>query len=268
MADLASFKSITSAQNEGIKQLVRLQDSARERRKAGLMVLEGFHLVQSALQHGVLPQAIYINPAARAHHELDAILRELPDSCRCVVVEEGALGKLTTLASAPELLAVVERPRPAKPRADISRVLLEDVQDPGNLGTILRSAAAAGVGEVFLSKGCVDAYSSKVLRSGMGAHFALAIHEDTDLSVVLNEFEGAKVVTALDGAVSLYTVDLTGPVAFVFGNEGSGVSAELQALAPARVKIPMPGQAESLNVAMAATICLFERVRQLAGRAG
>lgn len=263
MADFASLKTISSAHNEAIKQLVRLQDSARERRKAGLMVLEGFHLVQSALQSGVVPQAIYINPAAREHHELGDVLRALPESCHCAVVEEGALSKLSALASVPELLAVAARPRSAKPDAAISRVLLEDIQDPGNLGTILRGAAAAGVREVFLSKGCVDAFSPKVLRSGMGAHFALAIHEDTNLEAILTDFPGTKVVTALDGAVSLYSVDLTGPVAFVFGNEGAGVSASLQALAPARVKIPMPGQAESLNVAMAATICLFERVRQL-----
>jgi TrmH family RNA methyltransferase len=263
MVDRAALKTITSAHNDAIKQLVRLQDSARERRKAGLMVLEGFHLVQSALQNSVTPQSVYINPQALEHRELDAVLAALPDSCHCSVVGEGALSKLSALASAPELLAVAARPHPAKPIAAASRVLLEDVQDPGNLGTILRSAAAAGVNEVFLSKGCVDAFSPKVLRSGMGAHFALAIHEDADLAAVLTEFAGTKVVTALDGAVSLYGVDLTGPVAFVFGNEGSGVSADLQALAPARVKIPMPGQAESLNVAMAATICLFERVRQL-----
>jgi TrmH family RNA methyltransferase len=263
MVDLSTLKTISSAQNEAIKQLIKLQDSARERRKSGLMVLEGFHLAQAAMQHGVHPEAVYINPHACGHHELTPLLAALPASCRCAVVAEGALAKLSALASAPEVLTVAPRPHPGKPASASSCILLEDVQDPGNLGTMLRSAAASGVREVFLSKGCADVYSPKVLRSGMGAHFALSIHEDADLESVLAAFAGSKVVTALDGAVSLYAVDLTGPVAFVFGNEGSGVSAQLQALAKQRVKIPMPGEAESLNVAMAASVCLFERVRQL-----
>lgn len=266
MVDIKALKTIASAQNEAIKELVRLQDSARERRKAGRMVLEGFHLVEAALQHGVVPEAVYINPQALEHRELGSILTALPASCRCVLVAEAALARLSALSSAPELLAVVARPRPARPEAAASRVLLEEIQDPGNLGTLLRGAAASGVREVFLSKGCVDVWSPKVLRSGMGAHFALRIHEDADLAAELAVFPGAKLVTDLKGAVSLYHVDLTGPVAFVFGNEGAGVSAGLKAQATKRVKIPMPGSAESLNVAMAATICLFERVRQLESR--
>ena len=103
----------------------------------------------------------------------------------------------------------------------------------------------------------------QVLRAGMGAHFALNIHEQVDLCAELAGYEGRKLVTHLEGSTSLYTQDLRGPVAFVFGNEGAGVSAEALALADARVRIPMPGHAESLNVAMAATVCLFERVRQL-----
>jgi TrmH family RNA methyltransferase len=96
----------------------------------------------------------------------------------------------------------------------------------------------------------------------MGAHFVLNIHEQVDLEAALAEFKGRKLVTYLEGSSSLYSQDLTGPVALVFGNEGAGVSPALLALADARVRIPMPGHAESLNVAMAATVCLFERVRQ------
>ncbi|TCP11222.1 TrmH family RNA methyltransferase [Crenobacter luteus] len=260
MPDFDRLKLITSAHNDTIKQLSRLTDSARERRRAGLMLLEGLHLIEAALEAGHKPAAVYVNPAAGQHLELRALLSRL--DCPGYLIAEGALSRVTSLASAPEILAVLPRPVPNWTRQPDCVVLLEDLQDPGNLGTILRCAAAAGAGAVYLSKGCVDVFSPKVLRAGMGAHFALDIHEEADLAAVLDAFAGTRVVTALDGAVSLYAVDLSGPTAFVFGNEGAGVSPALQALAPARVKIPMPGSAESLNVAMAATVCLFERVRQ------
>ncbi|RXZ42764.1 TrmH family RNA methyltransferase [Crenobacter cavernae] len=266
MPDFDRLKLLASAHNDTVKQLSRLIDSARERRRAGLMLLEGIHLIDAALAAGHKPQVVYVNPAAEHHLELRALLSRL--DCPGYLVAEGALSRVTSLASAPEILAVVPRPEPNWTKAPECAVLLEDLQDPGNLGTILRCAAAAGAAAVYLSKGCADVFSPKVLRAGMGAHFALEIFEDADLAAVLDAFAGAKVVTALDGAVSLYTVDLTGPTAFVFGNEGAGVSPSLQALAPARVKIPMPGSAESLNVAMAATVCLFERVRQREAAAG
>jgi TrmH family RNA methyltransferase len=262
------IKTITSAQNNDLKDLSRLLQNARDRRKSGLMVLEGIHLATACLEVGGELTTLYINEAAATHPEIVALVATLAERVAVSYIAPGVFAKVTALASAPELLALARRPKPDRPAADASLLLLEDIQDPGNLGTILRSAAASGVNEVFLSKGCVDVYSPKVLRAGMGAHFVLRLHEAADLEAVLQDFTGCKLVTALDGAASLYRQDLTGPVAFVFGNEGSGVSTALQALAPARVMIPMPGQAESLNVAMAATVCLFERVRQLEVRAG
>ncbi|MDN0075449.1 RNA methyltransferase [Crenobacter sp. SG2303] len=262
------IKTISSAHNNDLKDLSRLLQNARDRRKSGLMVLEGIHLATASLEAGGELTALYINAEASAHPEIVQLVASVGERVAVSYITPGVFAKVTALTSAPELLALARRPVPERPAAHVSRLLLEDIQDPGNLGTILRSAAASGVNEVFLSKGCVDVYSPKVLRAGMGAHFVLNLHEAADLEAVLNDFNGSKLVTALDGAVSLYSQDLTGPVAFVFGNEGSGVSTALQALAPARIKIPMPGQAESLNVAMAATVCLFERVRQLEAQAG
>lgn len=145
-------------------------------------------------------------------------------------------------------------------------MVLENIQDSGNIGTILRSAAAAGVVQIVLSKGCADVWSPKVLRAGMGAHFLLKIHERVDLLAWRESFLGSVLVTALTkkNNVSLYDkqLDLTRSVAWVFGNEGSGVSADMLAQASAAVRIPMLGATESLNVAMAATICLFEQMRE------
>ena len=142
-------------------------------------------------------------------------------------------------------------------------VLLDDVQDPGNVGTIMRTAVAAGVSNVYLSHGCADVWSPKVLRAAMGAHFQVRVSSDVDLLQLLERHAGKIVVTDLVARQSLYDVDLRGPVCMIFGNEGAGVSEPLKAVAGEKVLIPMPGKIESLNVAAAAAICLFERVRQL-----
>jgi TrmH family RNA methyltransferase len=141
-------------------------------------------------------------------------------------------------------------------------LLLEDIQDPGNLGAVLRSAAAAGVTTVYLSTACADVWSPKVLRGGMGAHFVLAIVERADLLQVAAQFPGKSLATVPDAGQSIYMLDLTGRVALLVGNEGAGLSSGLQALASECVHIPMRAGVESLNVAAATTVCLFERVRQ------
>ena len=143
-------------------------------------------------------------------------------------------------------------------------VVLEQVQDPGNVGTVLRSAAASGVANVILSGESADVWSPKVLRAGMGAHFLLNLYPRTDLSTWRAGYTGKVWATALTERDnhSLYALDLREPAAWVFGNEGSGVSADMLAEVSGTVKIPMLGATETLNVAMAATVCLFEQMRQ------
>ncbi len=147
-------------------------------------------------------------------------------------------------------------------------LLLEEIQDAGNLGSILRTAAAAGVREVHLSRGSAFAWSPRVLRAGQGAHFSLAIREGAALAEVAAAFRGSVVATAPDAPESLFALDLRPPVAWIFGNEGAGISPALAAQATHRAHIPMPGGAESLNVAAAAAVCLFEAVRQRSAGAG
>ena len=130
------------------------------------------------------------------------------------------------------------------------------------MGSILRSAAAAGCDLAYLSADCVDAWSPKVLRAGMGAHFSLALREEPELAKAARLFPGQVLATSLQAQKSLYGCDLTGATAFIVGNEGAGVSPELLDAAGETVFIPMPGGVESLNVGAAAAICLFERVRQ------
>lgn len=130
------------------------------------------------------------------------------------------------------------------------------------MGTLLRTAAAAGLREVYVSSGCVAAWSPKVLRSAQGAHFSLDIHENVDLLALRKRLNIPLLVTALDDAQPLYEADLPRHAAWVFGNEGRGVAPELIAAADLRISIPQSPAVESLNVAVAAGICLFEHRRR------
>jgi TrmH family RNA methyltransferase len=141
-------------------------------------------------------------------------------------------------------------------------VLLDQLQDPGNLGSILRSAAAAGMTQVFCSSGTVLAWSPKVLRAGMGAHFVLDIVENADLPSLIATSPIPVLATSSHAQSSIYAADLSQPLAWLFGHEGQGVSQDLLDLARLRVAIPHLGQIESLNVAACAAVCLFEQMRQ------
>jgi TrmH family RNA methyltransferase len=179
-------------------------------------------------------------------------------------VGDALFGGLSSVATPTGILTVVETPCPQSVPPDMDAcVMLEDLQDPGNLGSILRSCAAAGVRHVLLSKGSVQAWSPRVLRAGMGAHFMLSIHERADLRAAARDFPGRLIATRALAPRTVFDTDLTGRLGFIFGNEGAGLSTGLLETAGSVVSIPMPGAAESLNVAAAAAICLFERVRQL-----
>ena len=144
-------------------------------------------------------------------------------------------------------------------------ILLDGVQDPGNVGTLLRTAAAAGVRQALLSPGCAAAWSPKVLRAGQGAHFVLAIHEEADLEAFADAYRGTLAVTTLEDSLSLYAAEWQSPLAWVFGAEGQGVRRALLDKAGLKIRIPMPGAVESLNVGAAAAVCLFEAVRRRLG---
>ena len=141
-------------------------------------------------------------------------------------------------------------------------VVLDGLQDPGNLGSILRSAAGAGIEQVYCSAGTVSAWSPKVLRAGMGAHFLLEIFESVDLLALLSQTSIPVLATSSHTKKTIYQINLNHPVAWLFGHEGQGVAPALMALASETVTIPQKPEIESLNVAASAAICFFEQVRQ------
>jgi TrmH family RNA methyltransferase len=256
------MKSITAGDNPRFKALHKLLQSSRERREQGLSLLDGIHLVAAYRDHVGLPEQLVVSKSGLHNPEIQALLKALAP-LEPLVLTDALFKQLSTVATPTGVLAAIRTPRPPAAPADSDAcVMLEDIQDPGNLGSILRSAAAAGIKQVFLSKGSVHAWSPRVLRAGMGAHFMLQIHERCDLPALARAFMGRVIATSHHAKKPVFATDLTGKVALVFGNEGAGLSQALADAAHAVVAIPMPGKAESLNAAAAAAVCLFERVRQ------
>lgn len=257
------MKIISSRDNAQIKHLHALANSGRERRKAGETLLDGAHLLAAALDAGLTPKALVVSESGQRKPELVRLLQRafgvpvlgLPDALFAHVSPVDTPSGLLTLIDTPQT--------EAPPCFAGSVLLLESVQDAGNLGTILRTAAAAGISHALLTEGCAQAWSPRVLRAGMGAHFAMEIVERVEAGEMVSRFGGQVLATGLGhGARSIFELDLGSPVMWLFGAEGSGLSEEVQQLATVRVSIPMPGHVESLNVAAAAAICMFEQVRQ------
>ena len=261
------MKAIASKDNAAYKAVAKLIASAAERRKSGLSVLDGAHLLKAFVDGVGPPDSIYVSHAGADDAEIVSLLARC-GSAPVTLLSDALFKTLSTVDSPTGVLASVMTPAPAKVPADASLVLLlEDVQDPGNVGTLLRSAAAAGAGHVLLSATCAFAWSPKVLRAGMGAHFTVNIVEGADLAAFMAAYRGVSVALTGKARTSLYDLDLGGPVAFAVGNEGTGLSSAIESAARSRARIPMPGTAESLNAATAGSIALFEAVRQRARRA-
>lgn len=253
-------ETIASSQNPRYKALRKLAESADARRECRQTLLDGEHLLIAALEAGIRPQLL-ITPAAAMPHPLLARCADVPR----LELTAGLFNLLAPVKTPTGILTLIEIPQIRPPTQLDFCVLLEAIQDPGNLGAMLRSAAAAGVNAAYLSPQCADAWSPKVLRGGMGAHFTMQVIEHADLPAIARAFSGNVCAAALGAARSLYQTDLRGAVAFAVGNEGAGLSTELRGAASVEFTIPMPGRVESLNAAAALAVCLFERVRQRIG---
>jgi TrmH family RNA methyltransferase len=258
------IKRIASRDNASYKSLAKLASSSRARRENRTTLLDGPHLVEAFAASGGTADTVVASESGYARAEVRRLFDSAPARERLLLADRLFDG-LAQVATPTGILAVVRtpdaQPPPAKPETCL---LLESIQDPGNLGSILRTAVAAGVHQVFLGEGSVFAWSPKVLRAGQGAHFFLTIHEGAPLVALAERFAGTVVTTDPRAARAVFELELAaGPVAWIFGSEGAGVSSTLAAAASAQARIPMPGAAESLNVAAAVAICLFEQVRQL-----
>jgi TrmH family RNA methyltransferase len=263
------MKTISSRDNPLYKELKQLATSAQARRKAGRSLLDGVHLAQGYLQGAGKPEFCIVAESALHHAEVAPVLAQCEAAgSQCVCLPDALYQAASQVENGVGLLLVIDTPRPAAPSAlTMSAVLLDGLQDPGNLGSILRSAAAAGIGQVFCSAGTVAAWSPKVLRAGMGAHFQLEIYENADLLGLCKGSGIPVLATSSYAQKTIYQTNLKHPVAWLFGHEGQGIANDLLEAASDKVVIPHLSEMESLNVAAAAAVCFFEQVRQKQGGA-
>ena len=261
------MKFITSNKNNIFKQLVKLDESSKRRRISGLTILDGVHLINFYYKKIGPPKYLFINKSSYKNREIKRILDLAKNkTVEVYTLSDSLFCDISPVKTPTGIIALIAIPTSQNiifDRKNNFSVLLESIQDPGNLGSILRSAAAAGASDVYMSSGCADAWSPKTIRAAMGAHFLLHIHERSKLIEISKKFKGLVIATTLKSNKSLYELSLQGAVAFMFGNEGTGLSKILYQTAHEKITVPMPGRTESLNVAASAAICFFERVRQL-----
>ena len=240
---------LTSKENPKVKHWAKLASDARYRKSEGRALLEGPHLVTAWRQTRAKAAAIIVTEQALEKKEISDLAGMTP-----ILVSEGVFGSIVEADNPPGIAAEIEIPKgKAKEGSDV--VFLEGVQDPSNVGAIIRSAAAFGIGEVVLDQACADPWSPRALRAGMGGHFSLAIRQAARLDVA--GFDGTLLCTVVKGGAPLREMKLQGRLGWIFGGEGRGISPELEKQTRLKVTIPIAPGSESLNVAAAAAICFY-----------
>jgi TrmH family RNA methyltransferase len=263
---------ITSVNNQRVKEIANLKQK-KYRSESGLFFAEGLRAVQEAVEFAEITELFFTAEEKDKLDEIEILKTAKEKGARLYQADAKVMDKLSDTKTPQGVLAVIRIPkqslqnlRPGTASDNNAPVIILDrIQDPGNLGTIIRTADAVGALGIILLEGCVDAYSPKVVRASMGSLFHLTVVQDVFPEEALtwcyrHGYEPAAAV--MQGASNLYKSDISKKMAFIFGNEANGVSEELQVAAETRLFIPMAGQAESMNVAMAAGIVLFEGLRQ------
>ncbi|MDX1663525.1 MAG: RNA methyltransferase [Candidatus Promineifilaceae bacterium] len=251
---------ITSLANSRVKQVRRLQTDRRYREREGAFVIEGSRWLSELPSLPYLPKAVFYTEAWQRRPEHAAILQDLGAVAQ--IVSESVMEAMSDTESPSGVLAVLPMKTKPLPTQPTLLLILDQIRDPGNLGTMLRTAAAAGVEGILLSPGCVDPYNPKVVRSAMGAHLRLPLLQ-VNWTEISERSDGLSVwLAAADGALPYTDVNWRTPSALIIGSEAHGAGDEASTLAGGTTYIPMYAETESLNAAMAAGIMLFEAVRQ------
>jgi TrmH family RNA methyltransferase len=236
-----------------VKRWAKLARESRLRRSEGRALIEGPHLLAALLSQKLQPKALVATEAALADREISSLVAR--SGVRPVVVSEAAFKAIADAETPRGVAAEIAIP---SLRREGAWVFLEAVQDPGNVGAIVRSAAAFGAGAVILDRGCADPWSPKALRAGMGGHFLLQVLQVDALAPALEGFPGRLVCTVAHGGERLDRIDLKDDLGWIFGSEAHGVSPQIQERAALKVTIPLASGTESLNVAAAAAVCLYQ----------
>ena len=261
---------ITSSQNKFIKLAGSLKQK-KYRSELGLFIVEGIRLVEEASQSNwVVDICIYTEEALQQARVRDLITHLTSKNCQMIQVPATLYDKITDTQEPQGIMAIVKKH--AYQLGDLLLdnnnpffIVLDGLQDPGNVGTVIRTAAAAGCSAVILTKGCTDVFATKAVRASMGSIFNVPIVEGVTSSEVISYMEryGVELLaTSLESSNIYFTADFKKSIAIVFGNEGSGVSAQLLDNSHDRLYIPLLGNVESLNVGASAAVILYEVVRQ------
>ncbi len=242
--------------------------SARERSRQQRTLLDGAHLVRAYIDRIGKPVLAAVSTEATERREIRALI-EMLGEVKIIWLPPELFAQIAPVESPSGILALIDIPttRTGSVGGDFL-VLLDGIQDPGNVGTIIRSAAGAGAAAVLLCARCADPWSPRALRAAMGATFAIEVRRNVVLTDVARQFPGLVIATAGDEGLPPYAVDLTGPVALLLGNEGAGLSKPLAAAAAITVSVPLACSIDSLSVGAAAAIVMFERARQIALKRG
>lgn len=259
---MSDSRHISSRHNPKFKALRSVADDPR---LEGRALVDGIHLVTTCFARGVGVKQLLVSESGQQNAEI-AVLLHRAKGLDCLILRDSLFREISGVDSPTGIAAVIGIPPVSKGGISGDAVLLDAVQDAGNVGAILRTAAAAGVRDVLLGPGCAGVWMPRVLRAGQGAHFSLAIREQVDLAAVLADCSGISIATVARGGKSLHELDLTGPTIWLVGNEGAGLAPELVAAAKMQATIPLESGTESLNVAAATAVCLFEARRQRAAR--
>lgn len=258
---MSETRRISSSKNPLVKKITKISKSQSFRNKSGLTLLEGAHLTGEYLRVFGEPEMCIISDDTSL--EAKAIVKE----CGRLGVDiyelaHNIYSQISPVIDGVGISFVIKIPTCTDINYNTDSVILDKIQDPGNLGTILRSAVGTGVGQIICSKGTVSAWSPKVLRAGMGAHFRLKIFEQVDILQEIDNISTPIYATSLTAKEYVHHQHLKSQNSWIFGNEGNGVSEDILQKVNKKVIIPQLGDIESLNVAMAATICLYEQMRQ------
>ena len=259
------MQTITSKDNELIKHIRKLKDK-KYRDESNEYVVEGVKLVEEAVKENAkIKQIIVCEDTTRTYEIPTRIMLEIA-KYECISVSDKIFNIITQVTNPQGIMAIIEK-NAQNAKIDYTQdiiVVLDDVQDPGNLGTILRTVDSIGLNQIIVSKGTADAFNSKVVRSTMGAIFRIKIIEVENLAQAIKEMRKHHfklMVTSLQTKNSIYDIDFYKKI-IVIGNEANGVSKEIQDMADEKAKIPMLGRTESLNASVAAGVVMYEYVRQ------
>ncbi len=254
---------ITSQKNDKVKYVRALQSRRRVRQREHRFVFEGIRLVEEAVRAGIPPAFVFYTEPVEAGERGGGLLASLREmDIPCYAASEPVMAVCSDTETPQGILAVLSIPNLSRPEHPTFSLILDRVRNPGNMGAILRTAQAAGVEQVLLAPGTVDASNSKVVRAAMGAHLRLPVAA-LRWEAIAGAVTGCDVWMAAAGGETIYTaVDWTQPVALIVGGEAAGAGERARALAQGQVSIPMTAGVESLNTAVATAAILFEAARQ------